>query len=81
MSCQGHWTTLKKPLRQYSCLNIFAESPNQVEMKNVVKSLFVGIPSYCKHTVSSDDQSTPEEEPIHRVAATVDDLGKIKIET
>ena len=43
-------------------------------MSNIRKT-FCNIPSLDKHTVlCSDDQSTPEEEPIHRVAATVDDL-------
>ena len=43
-------------------------------MSNIRKT-FCNIPSLDKHTVlCSDDQSTPEEEPIHRVSATVDDL-------
>ena len=59
----------------------FCTIPQSSRDEKRCQKTFCGIPSSCKHTVSSDDQSIPEEEPIHRVAATVDDLGKIKVET
>ena len=59
----------------------FCKIPQSSRDEKRCQKTFCGNPSSYKHTVSSDDQSIPEEEPIHRVAATVDELGKIKVET